>query len=134
MTGQNRSQSPYSKDCHGFPFRPRFRIGEFRELLTEAFTKDRVDFEKLSGALLDVVGDRPERYTFTWTGERDALRITSFGGMPVGIDQRDRGDLLQIRTDGRGVPATTRVGSCEWRYWRAARRTLAASMASIRPG
>jgi len=46
-----------------------------RELFPEAFSEGRVDFERLRATLGDLVDERPERYTFTWAGKRDAIRL-----------------------------------------------------------
>jgi len=46
-----------------------------RELFPEAFSEGRVDFERLRATLGDLVDDGPERYTFTWAGRRDAIRL-----------------------------------------------------------
>jgi len=46
-----------------------------KELFPEALTEGRVDLEKLRATLGDLVDERPERYTFTWAGKRDAIRL-----------------------------------------------------------
>jgi len=51
------------------------RLKYLKDLLPEAFSEGRVDFEKLRQALGDLVDDRPERYSFTWAGKRDAIRL-----------------------------------------------------------
>jgi len=51
------------------------RLASLRDLLPEAFTEGKVDFDKLRQALGDEVDDRPERYSFTWAGKRDAMRL-----------------------------------------------------------
>jgi adenine-specific DNA-methyltransferase len=51
------------------------RLILLRDLFPEAFTEGKVDFEKLRATLGDLVDDRPERYTFTWAGKRDAIRL-----------------------------------------------------------
>ncbi|MCA9911292.1 MAG: site-specific DNA-methyltransferase, partial [Anaerolineae bacterium] len=51
------------------------RVGELRKLFPEAFTEGKIDFEKLRATLGDLVDDRPERYSFTWAGKQDAIRI-----------------------------------------------------------
>jgi adenine-specific DNA-methyltransferase len=51
------------------------RLARLRELFPEAFTEGKVDFERLRAALGDVVDNGPERYTFTWAGKRDAIRL-----------------------------------------------------------
>ena len=51
------------------------RIAGLRDLLPEAFTEGKVDFDRLREALGEEVEDRPERYSFTWAGKRDAMRL-----------------------------------------------------------
>lgn len=51
------------------------RLDALRQLIPEAFTEGQVDFDKLRAALGDHVDDGPERYTFTWAGKRDAIRL-----------------------------------------------------------
>lgn len=41
----------------------------------EAFTEGKVDMEKLRDTLGDIVEASPERYSFTWAGKKDAIRI-----------------------------------------------------------
>jgi adenine-specific DNA-methyltransferase len=51
------------------------RIARLRELFPEAFSEGKIDFHRLRAALGDLVDDAPERYTFTWAGKRDAIRL-----------------------------------------------------------
>jgi adenine-specific DNA-methyltransferase len=51
------------------------RLQALRELVPEAFSEGRIDFEKLRAALGDIVEDSPERYSFSWAGKRDAIRL-----------------------------------------------------------
>jgi adenine-specific DNA-methyltransferase len=46
-----------------------------REIFPEAFAEDKVDLDKLRATLGDLVDERPERYTFSWAGKRDAIRL-----------------------------------------------------------
>jgi len=46
-----------------------------RTAFPQAFTEGQVDFDKLRAALGDIVDDRAERYTFSWAGKRDAVRL-----------------------------------------------------------
>ena len=46
-----------------------------RERFPHVFAEGRIDFDKLRAALGDQVDDRPERYTFSWAGKRDAIRL-----------------------------------------------------------
>ena len=50
-------------------------IARLREVFPEAVTEGKIDFAKLREALGDEVDDRPERYSFTWAGKRDAIRL-----------------------------------------------------------
>ncbi|MCY2930955.1 MAG: site-specific DNA-methyltransferase [Planctomycetota bacterium] len=50
-------------------------IARLRELFPEAVTEGKIDFAKLRETLGDDVDDRPERYSFTWAGKRDAIRL-----------------------------------------------------------
>jgi len=51
------------------------RLSEAKKLLPEAFSEGRIDVDKLKKALGDLADDRPERYTFSWAGKRDAIRL-----------------------------------------------------------
>ncbi|MFH0810407.1 MAG: site-specific DNA-methyltransferase [Pseudomonadota bacterium] len=51
------------------------RIEALREMFPEAVSEGKVDFDRLRAALGDKVDDRPERYSFSWAGKRDAIRL-----------------------------------------------------------
>lgn len=51
------------------------RTRDLLRCFPEAFVEGKVDFERLRAALGDIVDDGLERYTFTWAGRRDALRL-----------------------------------------------------------
>jgi adenine-specific DNA-methyltransferase len=51
------------------------RIQSLRDLLPEAYSEGKIDFEKLRAALGDLADESPERYTFSWAGKRDAIRL-----------------------------------------------------------
>jgi len=51
------------------------QTGRLRELFPEAFTEGKVDFDKLRAALGEEVDSRPERYSFSWAGKRDSIRL-----------------------------------------------------------
>lgn len=53
-----------------------------RQLFPEVFTEDQVDFAQLKAVLGEYVAPSDERYTFTWNGKAEALRLSqtpSFG-------------------------------------------------------
>ena len=67
------------------------QLAALRTLIPQAFTEGRIDFDKLRASLGDLVDDpstalrqaqgdssgqaAPERYSFSWAGKRDAIRI-----------------------------------------------------------
>ena len=51
------------------------RLEQMTTLFPEAFTETKIDFDKLRTLLGDEVDDRRERYTFSWVGKRDAIRM-----------------------------------------------------------
>jgi len=51
------------------------QIERLKGLFPEVFSEGRVDFEKLRATLGEIVDDGPERYSFTWAGKRDAVRL-----------------------------------------------------------
>ncbi len=65
------------------------RIEALRELVPEAFGEDGVDFDKLRAALGDELDDRPERYSFTWAGKRDAIRLLQAPSRATLVPARD---------------------------------------------
>jgi adenine-specific DNA-methyltransferase len=50
-------------------------VARLKELFPEVVSEGKVDFEKLKATLGQIVDDRPERYSFTWAGKRDAIRL-----------------------------------------------------------
>jgi adenine-specific DNA-methyltransferase len=50
-------------------------ITRLHELFPECVTEDKIDFDKLRATLGEEVDSRPERYSFTWAGKRDAIRL-----------------------------------------------------------
>lgn len=50
-------------------------IEELQQLLPGAFSAGRIDCEKLREALGDAANTGAERYTFTWAGKQDAIRL-----------------------------------------------------------
>jgi len=50
-------------------------VARLREMFPQAVAEGKIDFAKLRELLGDEVDDRPERYSFTWAGKRDAIRL-----------------------------------------------------------
>jgi adenine-specific DNA-methyltransferase len=72
MTRQNRKGEAVATASVDFLAE---QISQLKELFPEAFTEGKVDWDKLRATLGDLVDDGPERYTFTWAGKRDAIRL-----------------------------------------------------------
>lgn len=51
------------------------RVQQLKALFPDVVAEGRVDFDKLRAALGDSVNGEPERYSFTWAGKRDAIRL-----------------------------------------------------------
>jgi adenine-specific DNA-methyltransferase len=51
------------------------QLAALRTLMPQAFTEGKIDPEKLRATLGDLADDRPERYSFSWAGKRDAIRL-----------------------------------------------------------
>ena len=60
-----------------------------RTLIPQVFTEGRIDAEKLRASLGDFVDDRPERYSFSWAGKRDAIRLLQVPSRASLIPARD---------------------------------------------
>jgi hypothetical protein len=51
------------------------RLKALKSCFPEAVSEGKVDFEKLRTALGDEIESRPERYSFTWAGKQDCIRL-----------------------------------------------------------
>lgn len=51
------------------------QLARLKEIFPEYFSEGRVDFDKLRETLGEEIDSRPERYSFTWAGKRDAIRL-----------------------------------------------------------
>ncbi len=51
------------------------QIEKLKELFPEAVSEGKVDFDKLRQTLGDEVEAGPERYSFTWAGKRDCIKL-----------------------------------------------------------
>ncbi len=65
------------------------QLSLLRQHFPEAFTEGKVDFTKLHDTLGDVVDDRTERYSFTWAGKKDAIRLLQVPSRATLIPAKD---------------------------------------------
>lgn len=74
------------------------RLEELKRVIPEAFTEGKIDAEKFFAALGEDIDDRPDRYSFSWAGKKDAIRIlqtTSRGTLKPAKDESVNWDTTQ---------------------------------------
>ena len=49
------------------------QIERLKAVFPEAFSEGKVDFARLRASLGDLADERPERYSFSWAGKRNAI-------------------------------------------------------------
>lgn len=94
------------------------RIDQLQHLFPEVFAEGKIDWDKLRAALGDCVDERSERYSFTWTGKREAIRLLQAPSRARLIPARDESverlaelvadDRIWFGPDGNGVPVLKR--------------------------
>ncbi len=70
---------------------------QLRQIFPQAFTEGKIDFDKLRATLGDQVDERPERYSFSWAGKRDAIRV---------LQTPSRATLVPARAESVNFDAT----------------------------
>lgn len=65
------------------------RIEEYNQLFPEVVTEGKVDFDKMRMALGEEIDGKPERYTFTWAGKKDAIRLLQVPSRATLIPDKD---------------------------------------------
>jgi len=53
----------------------REQTKDLRRIFPGVFSEDKIDYEKLQSILGEIVDTRTERFTFAWTGKRNAIQI-----------------------------------------------------------
>ncbi|MBM3313750.1 hypothetical protein FJY70_04055 [candidate division WOR-3 bacterium] len=51
------------------------QVERLKEVFPEATSEGKVDFDKLKATLGEFADDKPERYSFTWAGKRDCIKL-----------------------------------------------------------
>ena len=51
------------------------KLNKLREIIPEAFTENKIDWEKLKAALGEDIEFKNERYVLNWAGKSDAFRV-----------------------------------------------------------
>jgi adenine-specific DNA-methyltransferase len=73
-------------------------LAALRQIMPGAFTHGRLDLDKLRALMGDAAPDRPERYSFTWAGKRDAVKELQTPGRATLVPAPDLS--LEFETTG----------------------------------
>ena len=79
------------------------RTEGLRELVPEAFSEGRIDFDRLRIALGDDLDPGPERYGLTWAGKAEAMRSVQIAST---------GTLLPVPDESVNFDSTQNVFIC----------------------
>lgn len=66
------------------------RIAQLHEIFPELFVEGKIDIDRLRATLGDAIDDRPERYSFSWSGKKDAIGTLQVPSYATLVPQRDR--------------------------------------------
>ena len=65
------------------------RLKQLMDLFPEAISEGKIDFDKLRQALGEHIDSRPERYSFTWAGKRDAMQAAQIPSRATLVPDRE---------------------------------------------
>lgn len=65
------------------------RMEEFKTMFPEVLTEGKIDFDKLKAALGEETDGKPERYSFTWAGKKDAIRLLQVPSRATLVPDKD---------------------------------------------
>lgn len=66
------------------------RLAQLHDLFPELFVEGKIDIDRLRATLGDAIDDRPERYSFSWSGKKDAIGTLQVPSYATLVPQRDR--------------------------------------------
>jgi len=85
------------------------RSAALRELVPEAFSEGRIDFDRLRIALGDDLDPGPERYGLTWAGKTEAMRSVQIGStgtlLPVPDESVNFDTTQNVFVEGENLPS-----------------------------
>lgn len=76
------------------------KVNKLKEIIPEAFTEEKIDWEKLRAALGEDVNFENERYNLNWAGKSDAFRV---------LQQRTSGTLRTVKDESVSFDKTENV-------------------------
>ena len=65
------------------------KLNKLKEIIPEAFTENKIDWEKLKAALGDDIEFKNERYVLNWAGKSDAFRVLQSPTTATLVPERD---------------------------------------------
>ena len=65
------------------------KLSKLKEVLPEAFTENKIDWEKLKATLGEDVEFKNERYVLNWAGKSDAFRVLQSPTTATLVPDRD---------------------------------------------
>lgn len=65
------------------------RLKQLMDLFPEVISEGKIDFDKLRQALGEHADSRPERYSFTWAGKRDAMQAAQIPSRATLVPDRE---------------------------------------------
>ncbi|MHB8854937.1 MAG: site-specific DNA-methyltransferase, partial [Ignavibacteriaceae bacterium] len=76
------------------------KITKLKDIIPEAFTEEKIDWEKLKAALGEDINFENERYNLNWAGKSDAFRV---------LQQRTSGTLRPVKDESVNFDKTENV-------------------------
>jgi len=73
------------------------RLNKLKEILPDAFTEGKIDWEKLQASLGENIEFKNERYVLNWAGKSDAFRSYSLQQLQLLCHARKNPWVLTIR-------------------------------------
>jgi adenine-specific DNA-methyltransferase len=82
------------------------KLNRLKDIIPEAFTENKIDWEKLKAALGDDIEFKNERYVLNWAGKSDAFRVLqSPTNATLSIDQltfiNDKGKVETVNAEDK---------------------------------
>lgn len=84
------------------------RLQALAQLIPEAFTEGKVDWEKLKAALGEDINFSNERYVLNWAGKSDAFRIMQQPSSATLVPVREASSISTGRTTSSSKAKTWR--------------------------
>jgi len=89
------------------------KLNKLKEIISEAFSEGKIDWEKLKAALGEDIEFKNERYVLNWAGKSDAFRVfqapTTATLVPDKEESVNFDDTENVFIEGENLEADTLV-------------------------